>query len=272
VADEHRRGTIAGGNGHGGDGAAGLCPAARADTAPASDGSGRRFVLAAGFVVAAFSLALFVAFRQWKARHEELADYGARRVAPMVQPLADRVPPGQAPADWARVVAQGHGLLVGLTASGALDREQMRRLGDEVQLRVDIARPATSAEILNTLWTDLEARAGPTLTRAPRFELAAAVAPLAKIEPPKIAAADWALAVVQTRAMLTALGDPRPLPSAERRALRDRIAERLAGTTPETAARDLRAVWDLVADEHPLPADFPRPKLTPAEPKGRPDG
>lgn len=218
--------------------------------------SGRWFVMALAFVLGAFAVALFVAFRQWKSRHVELAAYGARHVATALSPLADKVPPGLEPAAWARVVEQARAVLVGLTASGTMDLDQMRRLRGQIQEMVLSARPETAAPALASLWNDLERRAGPGLTRAPRFELAGALGALAKIEAEGVAPEHWALLIVQTRAMLVALGNPRPLPMDVRRALRQRIEERLARATPKTAAADLAEVWDLVADVRPIPDGF----------------
>jgi hypothetical protein len=230
--------------------------------------SGRRFVLALVFVLGSFALALFVAFRQWSTRQEELAAYGANRVAAALAPLAEKVPPRLDAAEWARIVDQGRRMLVGLTASGTMNLDQMRRLRAEIQETILAARPETAAGTLASLWSDLERRAGPGLTRSPRFELAGAVRGLSGIVPAGLERERWMLAIVQTRAMLTALLEKDPMPATERRRLREAIEAIASRSKPETAAADLESVWELVADSRAIPEGYHKPALGPAPREG----
>lgn len=220
--------------------------------------SGRRFVIAAGLATLAVAAILAVAFGAWRSRQRALAEFGASRVATTVLPLAERVPPGLGPEEWGRVVEQARRLVVALTGAGALDRRQMEDLRAELRDRVASARPETAAGVLDRIWTDLEDRAGPVLTRAPRFQLPATVSALAHLEPPGVAPADWSLATLRTRAALAAASDPSRMPSAERRALRDELMGITAGVEAEGAVEALGAVWDRVG---PLvPEGFGRPQ------------
>jgi hypothetical protein len=127
--------------------------------------SGRRFVAAGVVALLVLWGALYVAFRDWRARHRALAEFGRAAVAPAVEPLAGLRPPGVDPADWSRAVADTRAMLVALTASGLLDRPRMEALRDELRGRVARARDETAVETLRSLWDDMEARAGPVLTR-----------------------------------------------------------------------------------------------------------
>jgi hypothetical protein len=220
--------------------------------------SGRWFVVALVFLLAAFALALFVAFRQWRSRHDSLADYGANRVAEALRPLADKVPPQLDPDAWARIVEQARRLVVGLTASGTMNIDQMRRLRAEIQELTLAARPETVAGSLESLWSDLERRAGPGLTRAPRFELASTISRLSRLEPPGLERERWLASVVNTRAMLTALAATGQIPTSERRRLRERIEAIVSKSKNETAVHDLHSVWDAVAMSRSIPAGFQR--------------
>jgi hypothetical protein len=225
--------------------------------------TGRLFVLAMGFVLTAFAVALFVAFRQWRERQEELADYGRLHVASAVEPLAEKVPSGIEAGEWGRVVEQTRAVLEGLTASGVMDLGQMQSLRRDLIVRVDGARAATAATVLEGIWASLEQRAGPIVTQSPRFELAATLNPLARRRPEGVTTEDWDLAMARTRAMLIAVTADRETapPTRDRRALRDGIADRLLKTTPESALKDLGWVWDVVQEEKLMPEGFTRPKV-----------
>jgi hypothetical protein len=134
--------------------------------------SGRRFVIAAVLVVLAIWGALYLAFRDWRTRYLERATFGARQVAPAIDPLADVVPLGVEAGPWRLAVAETHRMLVTLTASNLLDEPQMRELRDRLTATVTQATPATALGDLASLWDDLEDRAGPVLsTRHPRPRL-----------------------------------------------------------------------------------------------------
>src|SRR5437588_4860408 len=77
-----------------------------------SRNSGRRVVLAMVAAVLTLWLGLSLAFRGWEARYRALADFGANRVAPAIDPLASTVPPDIPPADWRLAVADTHAMLL----------------------------------------------------------------------------------------------------------------------------------------------------------------
>lgn len=136
-----------------GDGARDLGPAR----------SGRLFVIGAIVALVLIWAALFVAFRQWRSGRNALAAYGAREVAPLVDPLADRGPGDIHPKVWRRAVEDTHAMLVAATASGTIDRVEMERLRAELAARVARDTPATVREDLMRLWDEMEDRVGPIL-------------------------------------------------------------------------------------------------------------
>ena len=125
--------------------------------------SGRRAVVALVAAVLALWLGLDLSFRAWKARYDALAAFGAREVAPAVDPLAETLPPDVPPADWRGAVADTHAMLLALTGAGVLDRPQMDQLRREILTRVAEARPESARQTLAGLWDDLERRAGPVI-------------------------------------------------------------------------------------------------------------
>ena len=218
--------------------------------------SGRGFVIVLLFFLVTLTLALVVLFRQWRGQYQELAAYGSDRVATAIDPLRMKVPSAITPSGWEGVINQVHGLLVDLTASGALDLKQMRSLRHEIQERINGVRPETSAEALAGLWSALEDQAGPILTGRPRSGLASLIHPLDGLDPPDLTAEMWALARVQTRAMLMALGTSQPLPKPERENLQSLIQSRIQTSSAQTARADMGAIWEIVRSESSLPAGF----------------
>jgi hypothetical protein len=118
-------------------------------------------------VILLFWFALDQAFRAWKTHYQALAAYGANRVAPVIDPLAETLPPDVPPTDWRVAVADTHAMLVALTGAGVLDETQMDDLRRDIAARVASAHPETARQTLADLWNDLEKRAGPLLTSDP---------------------------------------------------------------------------------------------------------
>lgn len=136
--------------------------------APPLGHSGRRFVTSAVVTVLLVWGGLYLVFRDWRSRVLARAAYGARVVAPTVDPLAQLVPANVPEDDWRQAVAQTHELLVALTAANLLDHAQMEQLCAELTTRVAAARPETARRVLKAIWDDLCARAGPVLARRAR--------------------------------------------------------------------------------------------------------
>lgn len=148
--------------------------AAGAESAEGPAHSGRRVVTLWVVVLLLLWGTLYVVFRDWRARYRVRAEYGATQVAPMIDPLAELVPPGVEAADWRAAVAETHAMLVTLTAANLLDLRQMQALRADVAARVKRARahPDSARAELSGLWNDLAAKAGPILTpRHPRPRL-----------------------------------------------------------------------------------------------------
>ena len=126
--------------------------------------SGRRFVIGAIVVIAALWGTLFLVFREWRTHHRDLAAFGASEVAPLVDPLADRVPPNVAAKRWRRAVADTHDMLVAATASGTINRPEMEHLRDDLRSRFAKTTPDTAISDLSQLWDEMQERVGPILT------------------------------------------------------------------------------------------------------------
>ena len=129
-----------------------------------SSASGRRFVIVGLIAILLIWGAVYLAFLYWRARYHALAEFGASQVAPLVDPLADRVPMGVDPIAWKKAVADTHGMLLALTGAGVLDRTQMEALRGDVAARVARATtPESARDELMALWDDLETKAGPVI-------------------------------------------------------------------------------------------------------------
>jgi len=134
----------------------------RLDGRPGGEGperllSGKRFVLAAGLVLAITWGGLYLAFRDWRARHRELAAYGREHVAVAVDLLAGATPPGVPPGEWREAVDSTRRMLADVTASGLLDRPALDALLADLDGRVVKARaePDSAVAVLSGLWDDM---------------------------------------------------------------------------------------------------------------------
>src|SRR5437588_12449227 len=123
--------------------------------------SGRRFVLGAGLVLLLIWGALYLFFRDWRARYNERARFGATQVAPVIDALADTPPPGVSAGDWREAVRETHDLLVTVTGSHLLERQQMLSLRQELEQTVARAQahPKTSRDELAGVWNLVADRA-----------------------------------------------------------------------------------------------------------------
>lgn len=110
---------------------------------------------------------LFLIFQDWRARYRELAKYGETQVAPTVEVLSDQIPPGVDPKAWRDAVTDTRSMLVVVTSAGQLDRLKMEALRDDLVKRFADVRPETALQELGRLWDEMEAKAGPVVTRKP---------------------------------------------------------------------------------------------------------
>src|SRR5262249_28922203 len=92
---------------------------------PGARASGRWAVGAIVASVLTLWLGLDLAFRGWKARYQARAEFGAAKVAPLVDPLATLAPPGVDPPRWRSAVADTRAMLLALTGAGVLDEARM---------------------------------------------------------------------------------------------------------------------------------------------------
>ncbi|MGO9599963.1 MAG: hypothetical protein ACLP7Q_18390 [Isosphaeraceae bacterium] len=123
--------------------------------------SGRLLVLGAGVVILILWGSLYLVFRDWRARYQARAAFGATRVAPVIDSLAQIVPQGMDAETWRRAVQQTHDMLVTVTSANLLDLEQMKVLRDELRQAVARANahPETSRDELAGVWNAMADRA-----------------------------------------------------------------------------------------------------------------
>ena len=146
----------------------------RSEALPSRSHSGRRVVIAACLALILVWGLLQVGFRLWRSGYQARATYGATEVAPIIDSLADVIPPATNPDAWRQAVAETHAMLVTLTAANLLDLSQMQALRNDLTARVARARahPETAPDELARLWNMLTDQAGPILdARHPRPKL-----------------------------------------------------------------------------------------------------
>lgn len=102
--------------------------------------SGRRLVLVAGAVILTLWGALYVVFREWRARYRSRASFGVTQVAPAINPLAEIIPPGVDAATWRDAVRETHDMLVTVLSANLLNLRQMQALREELKQTVERAR------------------------------------------------------------------------------------------------------------------------------------
>jgi hypothetical protein len=126
--------------------------------------SGRVFVTIAVVVILVLWGSLFLAFRLWRSNYRERAEFGANVMATAIDPLVALVPPDVTPEVWREAVADTHAMLLAVSGSNLLDRNQMAALGAKISGRVASARPETARETLAEVWDEMEYQAGPVVT------------------------------------------------------------------------------------------------------------
>jgi hypothetical protein len=122
--------------------------------------SGRRFVIVAGLVLFVIWGVLYLLFRDWRARYQKRAIYGATHVVPAIDPMARIEPPGVSPQDWRGAVAATKSMLVTVTSSNLLDEQQMRELRAELEGAAARASadPKRAVTELATIWNNIADR------------------------------------------------------------------------------------------------------------------
>jgi hypothetical protein len=119
-------------------------------------------VLVAGCAFLLLWGVLYLAFRDWRQRYRARAAYGATRVAPVIDALADTVPPGVNSDEWKAAVRDTHALLITVTGANLLDLKEMQSLRGELEQVVARARarPDSARAELAGVWDKIEDRAG----------------------------------------------------------------------------------------------------------------
>jgi hypothetical protein len=122
--------------------------------------SGRRFVLVAGLVVLAIWGVLYLLFRDWRARYQKRALYGATYVVPAIDPMARVEPPGVSPKDWRDAIASTKSMLLTVTSSNLLDDQQMVELRSELEATAARASadPTRAVTELAVIWNNVADR------------------------------------------------------------------------------------------------------------------
>ena len=198
--------------------------------------SGRAFVVAAVVGLAVAWAGVYLAFRGWRARHRELAEYGRASVAAAVGPMAGIEPPGVPREEWRKAVADTRRMLAEVTGSGLLDRAGMDELRAEVEAQVSRARPESAVGVLARIWFDRATEAGPVVDRVPRraafLDDATDLAPLAGVVPAGEDPAAWRRAVAEVQGEWVERAARRRL---DPRRLREGLAGGIETLRPATA-------------------------------------
>ena len=123
--------------------------------------SGRRLVLVAGAAILVLWGALHLVFHEWRAHYRTRTNFGVTRVAPVIDPLAEIIPPGVGAGTWQEAVHETHAMLVSVMSANLLDVQQMQLLRDELKQTVERARlhPETARDELASVWTAMADRA-----------------------------------------------------------------------------------------------------------------
>ncbi len=123
--------------------------------------SGRRLVLVAGAAILVLWGALYLVFHAWRVRYRTRTSFGVTQVAPVIDPLAEIIPPGVSAGAWQEAVRETHAMLVSVLSANLLDLQQMQLLRDELKQTVEQARlhPETARDELASVWTAMADRA-----------------------------------------------------------------------------------------------------------------
>jgi len=105
--------------------------------------------------------ALYLVFHKWRARYRTRTRFGVSQVAPVIDPLAEIIPPGVSAGAWQETVRETHSMLVSVLSANLLDIQQMQLLRDELKQTVERARlhPETARDELASVWTAMADRA-----------------------------------------------------------------------------------------------------------------
>ncbi len=123
--------------------------------------SGRRFVLVAGAAILVLWGGLYLVFREWRVRYHTRTSFGVTQVAPVIDPLAEIIPPEVDARTWQDAVRETHSMLVAVLSANLLDVQQMQLLRDELKQTVERAQlhPETARAELASVWTAMADRA-----------------------------------------------------------------------------------------------------------------
>jgi hypothetical protein len=227
--------------------------------------SGRRFVVAALAVLLLVWGGLYLTFRAWRASYHNQTAFARNLAPPVVDGFLDARPSDVSEKEWRVIVESTHAMLDILMGANLLDRAGVLSLRDELGERVAATTPATSLEDVIRIWSDMELRAGPSLSHAVRpatIDLAIVIDSLERFTPPDMPPADWSLAVSQTRNMLIAWARSGRLGDDLREALRRRWTDLILALRGQPArAKDaLNQIW-IDVEREPSRVASPRPAL-----------
>ena len=122
--------------------------------------SGRMLVVGAGIALLVIWGALYLVFRDWRARYRERALYGATQVLPAVDRLRSIMPATVDPVVWRKAVDQTGAMLITVTGSNLLDIRDMDNLRAELDQHGARAtdRPETAVQELADIWDEVADR------------------------------------------------------------------------------------------------------------------
>ncbi len=220
--------------------------------------SGRRLVSIGLLVILVIWGTIYAIFRDWRTKYYARVTAGRAfaeaKLAPIVEPLAEKIPPGVDPKAWEDAIAATSAMLSTLAGSGQMTEIQLAKLASDVSRRIEQAHVETIQADLIELWDDMQ-QGGPasvvSITRprelvpTPRL-----VERFAGLRPAKIEESPWLERITRLRNRLAELTRPRsPLPPERRQSLR-RAVDRSATAATKADAGDRLTAIEQTVDEY----------------------
>lgn len=118
--------------------------------------SGRAVVIASLGTLGAVAGLLYVLFLLWAMGTRAKIEEGKQVLLPVLDPLAERLPSGVSPQEWAEALDATRAMLAEVVGTGQLDRPSLIKLRTELEARVRRSTPDTAPAELAGLWDDME--------------------------------------------------------------------------------------------------------------------
>lgn len=226
--------------------------------------SGRRLVSIGVLVILVIWGSIYALFRDWRSKYYARVSTGRAfaeaKLAPIVEPLADTIPPGIDPKSWEDAIAATSAMLGTLAGSGQMTEIQLEKLASDVSRRIQRSRVETIQADLIELWDDMQ-QGGPAsvvsierpreLIPTPRL-----VERFAGLRPADVEESRWLDRITRLRNRLAELTRPRSALTPERRqSLRRTVDREATAATKTDANKRLTAIEQSVEEYEKATSD-----------------